>query len=513
MNPGKMLHQPGGRLLALAVAAVIVVGMCVSMLGMAERFLQKDDDFLAMMPAPKLDVVMPLPRLEDVPAPPTANELDQRVAALVAQPQLASLELPVPANEMNIAWGAAIMSKDTASPPLPIAFPAERFLAPGDIALGVAVAMRVYLLDATTTTGGWQQAVVRLDESEHYALALIAAGQAELDVGQAVQGVGRYVGHVQRMLPGEQAGDEIQVDFPVIMFRNWRAVTVDPGEDSLKGLLPDWAGRLELWRPNADIWQRIDDDRPIFSLEPYYHALGMMAYQREFHDGIDLADDTLLDANDYAVKLHHQPWDYRKRQVRVEGRVYRAWYDPDVTRDQPYGVGRVMRVQLWNTVFGVTRSVIIDGAETQINTPFLAVYELAVLVDDEMALPNFGDRFHAVGRFVRMQGHRADQDDPLVDQAMGFYRQSQNIYFRFLVAYQDDVANWGPVRKGGFRWVYVVAFAVALAFMALAVVLVMRERNPQQARKRIFVRTRRRRRQQGQPQKDEQAGVAAASES
>ena len=81
---------------------------------------------------------------------------------------------------------------------------------------------------------------------------------------------------------------------------------------------------------------------------------------------------------------------------------------------------------------------------------------------------------------------------------MGFYRQSQNIYFRFLVAYQDDVANWGPVRKGGFRWLYVVAFALALGFMAVAVVLVMRERNPHQARKRIFIRSRRRRRQHEQ---------------
>ena len=113
-----------------------------------------------------------------------------------------------------------------------------------------------------------------------------------------------------------------------------------------------------------------------------------MAYDREFGEGIELDDDALLDANDFSVKLHHQPWDYRRRQVRVEGRVYRAWYDPDVTRDQPYGVGRVMRVQLWNTVFGLTRPIILDGVETEINTPFLAVYEIAVLVDEEMALPD-----------------------------------------------------------------------------------------------------------------------------
>ena len=74
MNPGKMLHQPGGRLLALAVAAVVVIGMCVSMLGMAERLLQKDDRFFVLDARPEIGRALPLPTIGHVPSPPPAMQ-------------------------------------------------------------------------------------------------------------------------------------------------------------------------------------------------------------------------------------------------------------------------------------------------------------------------------------------------------------------------------------------------------------------------------------------------------
>lgn len=357
----------------------------------------------------------------------------------------------------TVAWAQELIAADTAAPPIP-----QRALA-RDLILGMAdgaaVTIHGRLVDSVAAPvaggAGFQRLAVQLDEQQTVQV-LAPPEAATLVIGRPVQVIGRLLGKAP--LPTGEQGETL---VPLIAARVAR-----PDEEGSPESEPDLAEMRTGVPPGLsdDLWSNVGDERSVLETRPYYLLLGQAKVDRATEG--QFADAPSGNAN--ADDIHQDPARFRGKPYTVIGSVYKSWEDPNVARDQPFGVAKVRRILLWNRDFGkVTEQV--DG-KTVIKSQILRLYE--VCVSGDQPAPERGARIAVDGRFFKFRAIPV-KSDTLRDARNSVTRQSDNVYtFVFVGAGYRIIPPPPAYELGSFD---VIAVAVALAFIVLFVMLRRRD--------------------------------------
>lgn len=411
---------------------------------------------------------MARPGLDGLPTMPAAAEIAAQHATLGEA--VSSGMPPTWAGDNDaalLAWVQAMNARDLASPPLPQSVEAKDLLL-RHVRIGSPVMVAGQLIDSAPAplsdgAPGWQRQIVQL-EPDAYALLLAPADAITLPVGGAMQCVGRFVGflHLPCPKPATEpapgaAPTPASVEVPFIIARRVDALGSLSG-----GPKPFWKSE-GLFTVPADIYDHVDDERLVLETRPYYYLLGQLAQERGTPEVFAKAGDANRAAND----LHQDPSKFRGQPFTVRGKVFNAWVDPLASRDQPFGVQRVVRIIFWSEDWSPL-TMQVGGKTTVVNKLVTRVFEIAAISNEPPPAP--GTRITATGRFLRL---RAMEVKPNAhrEEAAGFTRQSNRSYTFFFVS---DGWKTLPPDEPAYTWTWwnwlllagVVLFAAWVSWMS-----------------------------------------------
>ena len=394
---------------------------------------------------------MPAPRLGDSPALPEEAAIAAAtpvVADLMASRATVRHDQTLDAG--TLAWARLLMSQDRTAPPLP-SFADAHDLVLGNPSAGSPLAVEGRLLDARVD-GGFLHLVVGLDE-EQYLLVMTDPAERVV-VGRNVRLTGRYLGTVN--LPAGTTGD---ATFPLMTASTITARTATQDEDGLAPFRTGFPTNVP-----ADLYAGVSDERNALERTPYYTLLGLAKADRS----IEGEDSEAGQGNTTADAIHRDPEAHRGRRYHVMGRVYRAWEDPQVARDKPYGIERVVRILMWNRDIGQVTEI--EDGKTRFKTQILRLYELCLVTDQP--LPQRGEQLVATGRFFKFRAIPVERDR-MRDAANGITRQSDKVYPFTFVGGPFTITPPAPVYE--FSWVSAVGSLVAVTMVVFLLWAVRRD--------------------------------------
>lgn len=405
-------------------------------------------------PAPPPLPVMSAPRVAELPPLPGAADIDAvrgEVEAESDQGQLQSLLTGFDARVM--AWGEVLDARDRERPGIPQRIDGEdlarRSVQPGQTVVTSGRLDEIGEAPVEGRSDGYRWLSLALDHQQ-YALVLARSDGPALVLNTDVAALGRFLGWID--VPSAKGPQEV----PLIIARNIEAVKAV--ESARPSYLAEYQGAV---RVPPDLFEGIDDERPLVETRPYYITLGQV--RTELDNPQVWAKP--LDANALANDFHQRPNDFRGRAATLRGIVYQVWEDTQVAADQPYDIRKVIRVLLFKRDNGP----ITENGVTQIKS-VLRLYEIA-LVGNQPA-PKVGDYIRADGRFVKWRAIPV-KSHPELDRMREVKRQSDNIYTMFFVA-----ARWQPEAIETIDWrpVKIILSVIAGFFFILIVLYLRRER-------------------------------------
>jgi hypothetical protein len=435
--------------------------------------------------------VMSKPAIDALPALPEA-------AAIAAQRESAAMLFADNANPLwagqpdasAMAWMQLALERDTVTPPLPQRVTA-RDLVFNHVPVGSPVLLSGMLEDSQPAPvagqdRGYQRLLLGLDNNQ-YAEVLAPASAIDLVIGKEIQVVGRYLGAA--MLPpapadapavGKPGKPDQEVRLPLIAAR----VASHPADRKADDDNP-YVMR-GAWNPPADLYANVDDDLLILETRPYYFTLGQVQLDRTTPEAFAGA----LSANQEAAKLHKKPSDFRGKPFTVHGHVFHAWEDEGVAKDQPFGVGRVVRAILWSEDYGPYEVTDPMGKVTTSNKLVLRAFEIAAI--SHQPLPKPGDIITATGRFLRMRALEVKPNERR-DRILGVTRQSDRAYtFMFITGDWEDHA---PPLQYDLTW---AKFGLVIAGVLVAGLLLFVARKESVREDDVFDSVRKLRRTRGE---------------
>lgn len=377
---------------------------------------------------------------------------------------------------ISLAWGERLLAEDSEHRRIPQRITVEDVL--GDqVRSGqlVVISGRLDDLGNTAVAGredaGYRWLTVALPQGQYLtALQPILDDQAALTINGQVQVLGRYLGR----LPRPAVGGAGEVITPMMMARVVTPLAEDAGEHV--GGIAGYQGQVII-PPN--VYQDVDDERPLIESHPYYLTLGEVKSEM----GTPEIVGERLDANREANAIHQNPSAYRGRPVDVRGVVWHAWEDEMVSADRPFDVRRVVRVLMYRRDIGP----ITENGKT-VNKSVLRIFELAAITDQP--LPKPGDFLVAQGRFMKWRSIPVDRH-PGMERLMNNGRQSNRVYTMFIVSgpwrtEEPVTIDWTPV---------VVLLSVGVvAFAILVLWYIHRDRGAERRMKETVATLRQRRR-------------------
>jgi hypothetical protein len=412
--------------LPMAVMILVLAGQYLMGLriptGLVEQF--PIERTRAPRPRPALAAAAPLATGAEIAtiAPVVAELVDSRAAVRHGDDLDAA----------TLAWAALLDQRDLVAPPAPQRVGATELML-GDVANGSAVLLSGRLEDATEQeiAGGgrtWQRLLVALDGGQ-YAQVLAGPEARQLAIGADIQLVGRHLGW--STLPLAEAG-AAPLRLPLLLARHAARA---PKEQAARS---DYQGIV---RMPEDLYRGLSDERLTVEERPYYYLLGQVAADRA------LSEHAYADApkgNSRAGEIHDTPDQFRGQPFEVMGYVYRAWEDPEVARDHPWGIQRVVRVLLWHRDLGAVTEIV--NGKAVVRTQILRLYELAMITDQP--LPQRMDKISASGRFLKFHALPV-QNDRERDRLLGVNRQSDRCYTNFFVTGGYTVIPPPPIYELG----------------------------------------------------------------
>ncbi len=372
----------------------------------------------AFVPIPPVATLRPMIRpqmdtLPDLPSEAQIAEVRNDVSALVTAGQPPPL-MASGLDALSLAWAEAQLAADVKLPPLPQRFTARDLILAEHVRIGSPLVLEGQLEDRLTSpvSGSdriWQRALVSLDAGQ-FVEVLAGPETTNVVLGHHVRLIGRFLGYDE--LPTANATTQ---RVPLILAR----LMIEPtAEAHAEDLMAEYH---RAWSMPEDLWDEVDDARLWTETRPYYYTLGHVLRDRTT-PGVY---EKVPDGNQAADDIHLNPSGFRGQLFRVTGRVYHAWIDDDVARDQPFGVGRVVRILFWKVdVAPVTETV--DGVtKRRTDMSVLRLYELAAISD--APLPARGENIVAVGRFLKLRAI-AVEHNAARDKANGLQPHSDRRY-------------------------------------------------------------------------------------
>jgi hypothetical protein len=410
--------------------AVLMLPLAIAVLAFFIDFLVKmgndlgavgaNEPFTGELPLP----AMPQPTLDGAKPLPSQVELDAahaRAQALLVNPQQLQQNLGS-LDAVSIDWARAQFARDATDPPVP-----QRLMA-RDLVLKEARPATPALIGGqliesveAQIPGGdssMQRLLIALDENQ-FAEVIAETDAKSVPVGNAVQVVGRVLGYDQ--LPGPNG---TSVTVPLIASRVARVDESGAGAKEL-GVDREWSGMVGAMP--SDLFTDVNDELALVETRPYYYLLGQVRN--------DLTTpgvyDTVVDLNERGNEVHGDgkiggPDKFRDSPVTVRGIVHKAWEDPQVAEDKPFGVDRVQRILFYRSDFGeITENGVVKKKIVQ------RLFEAAV--SGSQPLPKPGDAISVTGRFLKFHAIPVKLNVER-DIAHGVQRQSDKVYTYFVVA-------------------------------------------------------------------------------
>ena len=404
---------------------------------------------------------MPPPRLADAPALPTAAAVEeQRATVKELLADRANVRHEDDLDALTIAWAQELLAADTAAPPIPQRVVARDLLLNG-VRPGAAVVIHGRLEDSVSAPLGgseatFQRLIVRLDEQQTVQV-LAPASAGDLVIGREIQAVGRYLGEAP--LPTGTTGTTLM---PLVVARSVRFDETRQAEGDQD--LAEMRTGVPSHMPE-DLYANLNDERSVLESRPYYYQLGQAKLDLVAPDAFDAAPV----ANAVADDIHQDPRPFRGKPFTLSGYVYRAWDDPNVARDQPFGIDRVQRILLWNRDLG--KLIEMHDGKPQIKTQVLRLYEICLI--GAQPLPTRGEKLSIKGRFLKFRAIPVEPNS-LRDKANNVTRQSDNVYTFVFVGNGYEIIPPPPLYT--FKWFDAVVVVLSVALGVLLFVLLRRDR-------------------------------------
>lgn len=409
---------------------------------------------------------MARPSLEGLSAMPSSNDIEAHAeAASAAIVSGIPPEWSGDTDALLLAWVRGITARDTAQPPLPQVTEAKDLML-RHLHVGSPVMISGQLLESLPApladgSPGWQRQIVML-EPQQYCLLLSPTDASNLPVGDALQAVGRFVGffHVpvaantvsSPAAPTDSSAPPAStafVEVPLMIARQ-----VHPRGSTSRGGGAFWETEGAFSVP-LDVYDNVDDERLILETRAYYYTLGQVSRERSTPNVFSQAGNVNQQAND----IHQAPANFRGKPFTVTGKVFYAWEDTSIARDQPFGVTRVARIILWSEDKSpITMDV--KGTPTVVTKLVTRVYEIAAVSDQP--LPSPGTIVTATGRFIRMRAMEV-KPNPRSD-APAFTRQSDRSYTFFFAtgAWTETLPDRRTYTWAWWNWL-VMAIVISTA--------------------------------------------------
>lgn len=361
---------------------------------------------------------MQRPSWDVLPAMPAMPEIEAARASATALVEV-NAGVPLTASGLDaitLAWAEARLAADRITPPLPQRLAARDLLLADHVRLGTPMILEGLLEDRLPgpvegSERAWQRLLLAIDEGQYVEVLSEARAAAEIPLGTQVRITGRLLAYDER--PAAAAG-AAKLQLPVILGRVLAVSAAQPEPDD---------ALAEFHRPfsmPSELFGEVDDFRLWTETRPYYYLLGQVLRDQTTAGAWDGAED----GNQAADDLHLRPADFRAKPYVITGYVYESWEDQEVARDQPFGVGRVVRLLIYRRdVAPVTE--MIDGKESREVKQVLRLYELAVITDQP--LPERGVLVTAHGRFLKKRAIPVKIEE-MRDKANGVQRHSDRIY-------------------------------------------------------------------------------------
>jgi hypothetical protein len=276
----------------------------------------------------------------------------------------------------------------------------------------------------------------------------------EPTIGGQVRVIGRYVGceNTPTVTGGEQ-------DLPLLLASTVIEAQAHDVEAALH--LPTASDIPQYWSSDDAIFTAINDypsnpRKAHLERRPYYYLLGRIQ-----HETINDQFPTTAPLIDGVSKgLWEKPEDHRGEVVEVIGTVMQAWIDDQVGRDRPYGIERVGRLLLWRVVFGVG------------DRPFRDLYEIAVPLAANQALPVVGEEVQCIGRFLKVQMYHNPRSrlQAMVDPSLP---TNDQVLCKLFVT--PKVVVLPPVADADFTWLKIAFLVLSGSFGLMMIVLIRRD--------------------------------------
>lgn len=423
-------------------------------------------------PDPELTemAMVDLQRLGELPSYEQIKARAADVDALLRDDKLVRYHLQ-PVDDLSFAWARAQLERDRDDRPLPQSFSAEDFVF-GKVSHGRPVIATGTLIELR------ESAVPGLEDERWFRLSLLLSNEDDVPVfmhviapewaapsdgdgdglspGLPLRVVGRYMGQAELPTGGGATETVPVVAASALAHRDRSSVT------ELMALSPiAETSRDKTWQPDPTILANIDDypgnpRQSILERRPYYYLLG----QVKLDDSTPGAYDDAVSIEEAAEALYQTPETHRGEVVTVVGKVWDAWYDEQVARDQPYGVGKVMRIWLWRVVYGIG------------DKPFRDLYELAVVAPSGQELPRRGETISATGRFLKVHMYYTpvSQFTYLLDDGM---ENNDKVLFKFVVVPEFEVIP-EPTERDYLPW-KITFLVISASFFLIMGLLILRD--------------------------------------
>ncbi len=396
---------------------------------------------------------MQRPAWDALPTMPALAEVEAARASAAALVEV-NAGVPLTATGLDaitLAWAEARLAADHITPPLPQRLAARDLLLADHVRLGTPMILEGLLDDRLPgpvegSDRPWQRLLLAIDEGQYVEVLSEARAAAEIPLGTQVRITGRLLAYDERPTAVDGAA---KLQLPVILGRVLAISAAQPEPDD---------ALAEFHRPfsmPSELFGEVDDFRLWTETRPYYYLLGQVLRDRTTAGAWDGAED----GNQAADDLHLHPANFRAKPYRITGYVYESWEDQEVARDQPFGVGRVVRLLIYRRdVAPVTETI--EGKESREVKQVLRLYELAVITDQPP--PERGVLVTALGRFLKKRAIPVKIEE-MRDKANGVNRHSDRVYtWLFVTAPWEEVAVQQRYGMGLPGWSIVILTSILL---------------------------------------------------
>jgi hypothetical protein len=385
-----------------------------------------------------------LPALPDETAVATLRPMAQELVGRGAGVPLTSDGL----DAATIAWAEARLAADRVAPPFPQRLSARDLLLTDHVRLGTPLILEGRLEDRLPAPVGgsdrpWQRLLLAIDEGQFAEILSEAREAATLPLGGSVRITGRLLNY------GELKTATGNVNVPIIMGRVLVEAASSGGEQDA---LSEYH---QAWNLPADLYADVDDFRLWTETRPYYYTLGQVQLDKTTAG----VYGEVPDGNQAADEVHLRPSDFRGKPFKVTGYVYQAWEDTEVAHDQPFGVGRVVRVLVYRRDLAPYTETV-DGVTSTTVKLVLRLYEFASITNQP--LPEIGSLISATGRFLKKRAI-AVEANAMRDKYNQVERQSDRVYtWMYVTGPWQLVPEPPPDRIGPFGWSIAVVGLIGL---------------------------------------------------